>query len=138
MLVRDAPAPDGGTALEVLMVRRNLRSDFVGGAYVFPGGGVDLADGGTEAEALCVGRSDAQASALLGVESGGLAYWVAVVRETFEEAGLLLARRDGGPDLLAGDHEEDARFAAARVEVNAGTRRFLDAVPRRAPAPQRR
>ena len=108
------------------MVRRNLRSDFVGGAYVFPGGGVDLADGGIEAEALCAGRSDAQASALLGVESGGLAYWVAVVRETFEEAGLLLARRDGGPDLLAGDHEEDARFAAARVEVNAGTRRFLD------------
>ncbi len=73
MVVRDAPAPDGGTALEVLMVRRNLRSDFVGGAYVFPGGGVDLADGGAEAEALCVGRSDAQASALLGVESGGLA-----------------------------------------------------------------
>ncbi len=126
MVVRDAPAPDGGTALEVLMVRRNLRSDFVGGAYVFPGGGVDLADGGAEAEALCVGRSDAQASALLGVESGGLAYWVAVVRETFEEAGLLLARRDGGPDLLAGDRGEDARFAAARVEVNAGTRRFLE------------
>ena len=74
----------------------------------------------------CAGRSDAQASALFGVESGGLAYWVAVVRETFEEAGLLLARRDRGPDLLAGDREEDARFAAARVEVNAGTRRFLD------------
>jgi 8-oxo-dGTP pyrophosphatase MutT (NUDIX family) len=126
MLVRDAPAPAGGTALEVLMVRRNLRSDFVGGAYVFPGGGVDLADGGAEAEVRCAGRSDAQASALLGVGSGGLAYWVAVVRETFEEAGLLLARRDGGPALLGGDHEEDARFAAARVEVNAGRRRFLD------------
>ncbi len=26
---------------EILMLRRNLRSDFVGGAYVFPGGGVD-------------------------------------------------------------------------------------------------
>ncbi len=126
MLVRDAPAGPGGTTLEVLMVRRNLRSDFVGGAYVFPGGAVDPHDGGAEAEALSVGRSDAEASTLLGVGAGGLAYWVAVVRETFEEAGLLLARREGGPALLAGDREEEARFAAARVAVNDGALRFLD------------
>jgi len=128
MLVRDAPSPSGGTALEVLMVRRNLRSDFVGGAYVFPGGAVDPLDGGAEAEALCAGRTDAQASALLGFEAGGLAYWVAVVRETFEEAGLLLARRDGGPALLNGDPDEEARFAAERRAVNDGSRRFLDLV----------
>ncbi|HVT41553.1 MAG TPA: hypothetical protein VHD39_01115 [Acidimicrobiales bacterium] len=126
MVVRDAPAPSGGTTLEVLMVRRNLRSDFVGGAYVFPGGAVDPLDGGAEAEAFCIGRSDAEASALLGFPSGGLAYWVAVVRETFEEAGLLLARREGGPGLLAGDPGEEARLAAERAAVNAGTRRFLD------------
>ena len=108
------------------MVRRNLRSDFVGGAYVFPGGAVDPLDGGAEAEALCIGRSHAEASTLLGVGTGGLAYWVAVVRETFEEAGLLLARREGGPHLLAGDPDEEARFAAARTEVNAGRLRFLD------------
>ena len=126
MLVRDAPEPSGGTTLEVLMVRRNLRSDFVGGAYVFPGGAVDPLDGGAEAKAMCTGRTDAGASALLGFESGGLAYWVAVVRETFEEAGLLLARREDGPDLLAGSAEEEARFAAERVAVNKGTRRFLD------------
>jgi 8-oxo-dGTP pyrophosphatase MutT (NUDIX family) len=125
MLVRDAPGPDG-SALEVLMVRRNLRSDFVGGAYVFPGGAVDPLDGGSDAEALCRGRTDAEASALLGQPSGGLAYWVAVVRETFEEAGLLLAERPGGPALLAGDVEEKARFAAERVAVNDGSRRFLD------------
>ena len=125
MLVRDTPAPTGGTSLEVLMVRRNLRSDFVGGAYVFPGGAVDPLDGGAEAEALCTGRTDAGASALLGFESGGLAYWVAVVRETFEEAGILLARREGGPELLAGDDEVE-RFVTERAAVNAGTRRFLD------------
>ena len=127
MLVRDAPeaGPDDDR-LEVLMVRRNLRSDFVGGAYVFPGGSVDPADAGPQAESACVGRSDADASALLGIASGGLAYWVAVLRETFEEAGLLLAERPGGPDLLAGDPEEEARFATERAAVNAGTRRFLD------------
>ena len=126
MLVRDAPVSSGGTSLEVLMVRRNLRSDFVGGAYVFPGGAVDPLDGGPEAEAICAGRTDAGASALLGFESGGLAYWVAVVRETFEEAGILLARREDGPDLLAGDPGEEARFATERAAVNQGTRRFLD------------
>jgi hypothetical protein len=62
----------------------------------------------------------------LGIGTGGLAYWVAVVRETFEEAGLLLARREGGPDLLAGDVGEEARFATERKAVNEGTRRFLD------------
>ncbi len=126
MLVRDSDGAGRSPSLEVLMVRRNLRSDFVGGAYVFPGGAVDPHDGGVEAEAACAGRTDAQASALLGVGSGGLAYWVAVVRETFEEAGLLLAERPGGPALLAGDPGEEARFTGARAEVNAGTRRFLD------------
>ena len=29
---------DGDAGLEVFMLRRNLASDFVGGAYVFPGG----------------------------------------------------------------------------------------------------
>jgi 8-oxo-dGTP pyrophosphatase MutT (NUDIX family) len=127
MVVRDAvePARDG-SSLEVLMVRRNLLSDFVGGAFVFPGGAVDPLDGGAEAEAACSGRSDAEASILLGVDSGGLAYWVAALRETFEEAGLLLAERPDGPPLLAGEPAEEARFAAGRAAVNAGTRRFLD------------
>ena len=83
-------------------------------------------DGGAEAEALCAGRSDAEASALLGVETGGLAYWVAVVRETFEEAGLLLARRQGGPELLAGDAREEARFAGHGRRSMPVRRRFLD------------
>src|ERR1700722_4646541 len=127
MLVRDAPeATSEDDRLEVLMVRRNLRSDFVGGAYVFPGGSVDPADAGPAAEAASFGRTDAEASALLGVGTGGLAYWVAVRRETFEEAGLLLAERPDGPALLAGDPEEEARFVSERAAVNAGTRRFLD------------
>jgi 8-oxo-dGTP pyrophosphatase MutT (NUDIX family) len=131
MLVRDAPEPEPGadageSTLQVLMVRRNLQSDFVGGAFVFPGGAVDPIDGGAEAETICRGRSDVEASILLGVETGGLAYWVAALRETFEEAGLLLAERPDGPPLLVGDAEEEARFAAERVAVNKGSRRFLD------------
>ncbi len=127
MLVRDAEEPARGEdVLEVLMVRRNLQSDFVGGAYVFPGGAVDPLDGGREAEAVSQGRSDVEASILLGIETGGLAYWVAALRETFEEAGLLLAERPAGPPLLAGDSEEEARIVAERALVNKGERRFLD------------
>ena len=50
------------------MLRRNLASEFVAGAYVFPGGSVDPEDHGPQVEALCRGRSDADASAVLGVE----------------------------------------------------------------------
>ena len=39
-----------------------------------------------------VAVDDADASRRLGVERGGLAFWVAAVRETYEEAGVLLAR----------------------------------------------
>jgi 8-oxo-dGTP pyrophosphatase MutT (NUDIX family) len=123
MVVRDGE--DSGS-LEVLMVRRNLRSDFVGGAYVFPGGAVDEADAGDEAEAVCTGRTDTEASTVLGVGSGGLAYWVAVLRECFEEAGLLLATTAGGEPLSFDDPEDARRFVAYRDAVNEGRRRFLD------------
>ncbi len=123
MLVRDSPTE----GLEVLMVKRNLNSDFVGGAYVFPGGAVDPADGGPEAESWCRGRSDHEASEILGIDAGGLAYWVAVLRELFEEAGILLATTADGETLeLTGDTAE--RFVAHRAAVNDRSRRFLDVV----------
>jgi len=124
MMVRDGP--DGDSALEVLMVRRNLNSDFVGGAYVFPGGAVDPTDGGPEAEALSPARSDAVASAILEVPTGGLAYWVAVLRELFEEAGVLLATRADGSLLSFARNDDERRFVEHRRALNAGQRRFLD------------
>lgn len=78
------------------MLRRAAGSSFAGGAYVFPGGRVDEADHVDELEQWCTGLDDDAASAQLGVERGGLAYWVAAVRECFEEAGVLLARRPDG------------------------------------------
>ena len=75
---------DGVDGLEVFMLRRNLRSDFVGGAYVFPGGAVDPPDRALDLARWCRGRSDEEASARLGVEAGGLGFWVAAIRESFE------------------------------------------------------
>jgi len=130
MLVRDADGPDG-PALEVCMLRRHLDSDFVGGAYVFPGGKVDDADRTSGAEDACVGRSDAVASDMLGTPGGGLAFWVAALRECFEEAGVLLAYSQGvGPGGALVDVSDPGvrrRLAARRLELNAGTVGFLEA-----------
>src|ERR1700690_1442110 len=85
------PLRDGANGYEILMLRRNLNSDFVGGAFVFPGGRVDESDGGEAAQRLAYGITDAEASRRLGLENGGLSYYVACLRELFEEAGLLIA-----------------------------------------------
>lgn len=57
----------GGDALELLLVRRNPEARFMGGAWVFPGGAVDRAEGAGEA-----------------------AVRAAAVREVAEEAGIRL------------------------------------------------
>ena len=126
---KDSPEPDLGT-LEVLMVRRNLRSDFVGGAYVFPGGGLDPSDYSESAASISPGRSDSEASSLLGLVSGGLAYWVAVLRECFEEAGLLLAYRSKLPDKNAAlisltDPTKQAHFDRLRCALNSKEKSFV-------------
>lgn len=116
---------DGLDGLEVFMLRRNLNSDFVGGAYVFPGGAVDPADRHLNLEPVCQGRSDADASRRLGIDAGGLAFWVAAIRESFEEAGVLLAYDlDGLVDLDAGHSAE--RWAHHRQQVDSGQLTMVD------------
>jgi glyoxylase-like metal-dependent hydrolase (beta-lactamase superfamily II)/8-oxo-dGTP pyrophosphatase MutT (NUDIX family) len=89
---------DGADGLEVLMLCRAERDgDQRSGAAVFPGGMLDAGD--REAHACCLGPGDAELSAQMGLVEGGLDYAVAAVRETFEEAGLLLA--EGPFDLAA-------------------------------------
>ncbi len=123
MLVRDAA---GGDGIEVFMLRRNLQSDFVGGAYVFPGGAVDDHDRHDELDEVCQGRSDADASRRLGLERGGLAFWVAAIRECFEEAGVLLAYDAGGAPVRFDDPAVDERFRLHREALDRGERRLVE------------
>jgi 8-oxo-dGTP pyrophosphatase MutT (NUDIX family) len=117
---------DGPQGYEILMLQRNLRSDFVGGAYVFPGGGVDDGDGALAARRLVVGFSDDAASRRLNLASGGLAYYVACLRELFEEAGLLIACSADGEPRLFNDADSIRRMAAHRRAVNSGMLGFAD------------
>lgn len=106
MVVRDAL--DGDSGVEVFMLRRTANAAFGAGMYVFPGGRVDGVDGAEDIAPFCRGLDDVEASEQLGVDHGGLAYWVAAVRECFEEAGVLLAeRRDGGPLELRNEDRHD-------------------------------
>lgn len=121
MLVRD-----GDDGVEVFMLRRNLKSDFVGGAYVFPGGAVDPEDGFADVEDLCIGRTDASASALLDLPAGGLAFWVAAIRESFEEAGLLLAVDEAHEPVRFDDDATNERFLVHRDHVDSSHRSLLE------------
>src|SRR6266568_401746 len=118
MLVDDRPD------LHVFMLRRNPRSVFGPGAFVFPGGAIDPADCAQPLTDRVVGLDDAGASARLGLASGGLRVWIGALRESFEEAGILLATRADGVRSGAaegiGDEESPRRLAGTRDRLNAG------------------
>ena len=94
VLLRPAGA---GAGVEVLMLRRVAAMKFAPGAYVFPGGSVDPAD--YDAPVGWHGPDPAEFGARLGASAEmARALVCAAVRETFEEAGVLLAGApDGGP-----------------------------------------
>lgn len=112
MLVRDAPG------LEVFMLRRNLDSTFVPGAYVFPGGQVDPADAAPAYLDRAPGFDAAAADAIVGAPEAAR-FWIAAVRESFEEAGVLVARSrcDGVPLDETADHDA---LAADRIRLLRG------------------
>jgi 8-oxo-dGTP pyrophosphatase MutT (NUDIX family) len=121
IVVRDRP----GGALETLMVLRNLKSDFVGGAYVFPGGAVDPGDADDALGARCHGVADATASAILGVDAGGLASYVACARQLCAAGGLRRAPRPDGAPIDSTDPVRIERFATHRRALNDGTTSML-------------
>lgn len=120
MLVRDVASAGAGGDIEVFMMRRTTKAAFAGGMYVFPGGAVDPADGTDDVSQLCDGVTDVEASRQLGIGTGGLAYWIAAIRECFEEAGVLLARVEGGSTVRFDDPAVADRFAVFRRQVHSG------------------
>jgi 8-oxo-dGTP pyrophosphatase MutT (NUDIX family) len=110
------PAAGG---IEVYMVRRHVRSEFVPDAFVFPGGSVLQSDRDAEqTPGLCapVAVDPADATTL------GAGFRAAALRECFEEAGVLLARQSrAGDTLLAIPPADVPRFAAYRDGLNHGT-----------------
>jgi len=111
--------------LHVLCLRRRAGSAIVGGMTVFPGGALDPDDHDDAYLTVLDGIDPTIAAARLGLDdepdgaASAVAYWVAVVRETLEEVGVLLAKpRSGAGDLAAARAERHA--------VDRGERRLLE------------
>jgi 8-oxo-dGTP pyrophosphatase MutT (NUDIX family) len=107
--------------LEVFMLERHIQSDFAGGAYVFPGGTVDKGDRDPALADLVDGWEEL--SARTGEDPDvARALAVCAIRETFEEAGVLLARHaDGTPVRLDDPGWNQKRTALANREIDATT-----------------
>ena len=90
IILRDSDA----CGVELLMLQRHVNSSVLGGAYVFPGGKLDAADAQLDA-AQHLDLSLAHMHATLAepdtAPSPGAALYVAALRETFEECGVLFA-----------------------------------------------
>lgn len=113
---------DGPSGLETLLLQRADRGDHNSGAWVFPGGLVDAAD----ADVPVSGLSDEQANATLAVEQGGLAFYVAAIRECLEEAGLLFAT-DGIGQGVHLRSDAGARLLDLRPALQSGTASMAEA-----------
>jgi len=100
VLLRDRAA--GG--FEILLMQRHAKSKFAAGDYVFPGGKLTADDNPPDAIRWCAGLDPEVVAKTLALEDTqlALAHWIGVIRETFEEVGVLLATAaDGGPARVA-------------------------------------
>lgn len=110
---------------EIFMLRRTSKASFAGGMYVFPGGRVEADDHLHKYDEYRTGPNTLQLPqrTALGAEWRG--YWIAGIRETFEEAGLLLAYNIDG-SLLEFNTVNRVRFADYRDALHAGKLSMLD------------
>jgi 8-oxo-dGTP pyrophosphatase MutT (NUDIX family) len=111
---------EGAAAFEILMLRRVAEAAFAGGMYVFPGGRVDSDDHLHLFDVHRRGPTPAQEAQCRALGDEWRGYWIAGIRESFEEAGVLLAY-DAAGRLV--DHEESgmrARLEQYRHALHAG------------------
>lgn len=107
---------EGSDAPELLMVKRRA-GDAFGESYTFPGGLLD--DDECDAHQFAAGRAADETDRLLGT-CDGQSYYCAVIRELFEETGILLVRKnatDVDADMLV-------RLQESRQQVDRGELRW--------------
>lgn len=120
LLLRDRPRGSGPSGLEVFMVVRHHQIDFASGALVFPGGKVDPQDRDP--------RLVSAAAAAAGWSAEETACRLCTIRETFEEAGVLLARAKGEQTLIGGRRLADLapRYRQPLVEGQVTLAEMMD------------
>jgi recombination protein RecT len=109
--------------IEVLMVRRHAKSSFVPGYHVFPGGVIDPEDYEPGMERFVQGIGREQAARIftdMSHPEKALGAWIAAIRETFEEVGMLIARKKDGSPVTIQIREECLRFENYRQALIKG------------------
>ena len=94
--------PSAPTGFEVFLTRRPEGMRFLGGMYCFPGGSVNKEDSSPRTLARCSGVSPQQARKIIGAQfrpQSALGFWIAAIRELFEEVGILLSVGDSGSPI---------------------------------------
>jgi len=112
---------DANPGVEVLLTQRHRANKFAGGDFVFPGGKVEPDDNPDDAVAWCTGLDPARAAARIGASDTrtAIGYWIGVIRETFEEVGILLAYDAAGHDVRVDAPRFDEYRAACQTENQA-------------------
>jgi len=124
--------PNDGGGFEVLLTRRPAQMRFLGGYYVFPGGTVHQNDYSPSMLTRCRGLDGAEARRILGGThdpDAALGHWVAVVRELFEEVGILLCVAESGALIDLRDDAVQKRIELKRraiVQKKSGFAAFLE------------
>jgi 8-oxo-dGTP pyrophosphatase MutT (NUDIX family) len=124
--------PGDNGHFKILLTRRPPQMKFLGGYYVFPGGAVHPEDYSSRVLERCRGLSANDARRILGAHDNAiqaLGHWVAVVRELFEEVGVLLCLTQSGDEVdlrdpADKDRIEFKRQAIVKNELNFGS--FLE------------
>lgn len=112
---------------EVFLTLRPGSMAFAGGNFVFPGGKLDPGDHAPDNVALVRGMDPERAARILGDGESPeqcLGFWLAAIRELFEETGILLCTTPGGRGLEALVPGIRSRLAAGRDDVH-GRQRSL-------------
>ena len=93
ILVRDTHTPP----FEIFLMRRHRNQSFMGGAFVFPGGTQEKKDDGVSEDFIAADPCFEQS--LNRITAGGVSLpaakslFITAIRETFEESGILFAKR---------------------------------------------
>jgi 8-oxo-dGTP pyrophosphatase MutT (NUDIX family) len=121
--------PDAERRFEIYLNRRPEQMDTYAGVYVFPGGRVEASDWSTAMISLTRGVTPDEAQKKFGVDLRPelcLGYWVAAVRELFEEVGIHFFRSESETDGAQPQQTLLNRVAAERAALQRGEIAFAD------------
>lgn len=106
------------------MQQRSYDAAFVGGAFVFPGGKVDALDSEFPDDMLCY--PEKLKADILFQKANAKVAAIAAIRESFEEAGVLLAYDSSGEVLAMKSDEQQSYWLMQRIALNADVVSFAE------------